>query len=205
MSSTAAVPTRRRIAWGLLAALAAYVGLRALVLHTAFDEVALWMYELYPMGTMAEFLHRGIDFPLRFYYDNAAGQILSGCLTWPFFALFGPCYLALKASPALMGVGVLILSWRWLDQCYGRLAANLAAWALALAPTTYLKYSVTNSGNHFENIFFSVLALASFARLQRLGASRGRLFVFGLCAGLALFVFLGALLPIGILCVLHLG
>ncbi|MBK7641927.1 MAG: hypothetical protein IPJ19_02580 [Planctomycetes bacterium] len=198
-------PARRRIAWGLLGALAVYIGLRALVLYTAFDSVSLWMYELYPMGTMAEFLQRGVDFPLRFYYDNAAGQILSGFLTLPCFALLGPSYLALKLVPFLMGIGVLILAWRWLRDTYGRLAANLAAWSLALAPTTLFKYSLTNSGNHFENLFFSLIAISAFARLTRLGASRARLFGFGLASGWALFVFLGALLPIGILGALHAG
>ena len=204
MQTPAAAPQRRRIAWDLAAAVAVYVLLRALVLHTNFDSVTLWMYELYPMGTLAEFLQRGVDFPLRFYYDNAAGQILSGFLTLPCFALAGPTYLALKLVPFVLGLGVLLIAWRWLLASHGRLAANLAVWSLALAPTTYLKYSLTNSGNHFENLFWSMLAIAAFARLVRLGASRARLFAFGLASGFALFVFLGALLPVGILCGLHL-
>ena len=98
MATPAPVPRPRRIAWDLLAALFAYVLLRGLVLHTNFDSVTLWMYEPYPMGTLAEFLLRGVDFPLRFYYDNAAGQILSGFLTLPFFALFGPSSRISRAS-----------------------------------------------------------------------------------------------------------
>jgi len=188
-----------KLPFGLLAAIGAYAIVRLLVLHSAFNEVALWMYELYPMGTMAEFLQRGIDFPLRFYYDNAAGQLLSGFLTVPCFALAGPSYLALKLVPFALGIGVLLLSWRWLYASHGRLAANLAGWSLALAPTTYFKYSLTNSGNHFENLFWSMLAVAACARLMRLGASPARLFLAGCAAGFALFVFLGALLPVGIL------
>ncbi len=193
----------RRIAWDLLAALAAYVLLRALVLHTAFDSVGLWMYELYPMGTLAELLQRGVDFPLRFYYDNAAGQVLCGLLTVPSFLVCGPSYLALKLLPFLMGIGVLVLAFRWLAASYGRLAANLGAWFLVLGPTTLVKYSITCSGNHFENLFFSMLALVAFDRLHRRGVSRGRLFAFGLAAGFALFVFLGALLPLVLLAALH--
>ena len=78
-----------RIPLGLLLACAAYVVLRGLIAATSFDELALPMYELYPMGTMAELTLRGIDFPLRYFYDNAAGQILMGFLTVPVFALFG--------------------------------------------------------------------------------------------------------------------
>lgn len=200
MSAPAAVSARPRLAWDLFAALAAYVLLRVLVLHTNFDALALWMYELYPMGTLAEFLQRGVDFPLHFYYDNAAGQLLSGFLTLPCFAIAGPTYLALKIVPFVLGLGVLLLAWRWMRESCGRLAANLAVWSLVLAPTTYFKYSLTNSGNHFENLFFSLLAVAAFARLLRSGASPGRLVAFGGAAGFALFVFLGALLPIVILC-----
>lgn len=195
----------RRIAWDLLAVLAAYVLLRALVLHTAFDSVGLWMYELYPMGTMAELLQRGVDFPVRFYYDNAAGQVLCGLLTVPSFALAGPSYLALKLLPFVLGIGLLLLAWSWLRAHGGRTAANVGAWCLALGPTTLVKYSITCSGNHFENLFFSMLALWSFDRLQRRGATRARLFGFGLAAGFALFVFLGALLPLGLLAAVHAG
>ena len=65
----------RRLPVGLGAAVLVYVALRALILVFAFDQVALVNYELYPMGTLPKALEVARDFPLRLYYDNAAGQL----------------------------------------------------------------------------------------------------------------------------------
>jgi len=196
----------RRVPIGLSVAIAVYVALRALILHTNFESVALPMYELYPMGTMAELTLRGIEFPLRYFYDNAAGQILMGFLTVPVFAVFGSSYLALKLLPAALGLATLILVWKLLDRHFGRTAANIAAFLFAVGPPTLTKYSLINSGNHFENLAFTMLAFVLayrwFASAEK---KRGGLFVYALSCGIALFVFLGALIPIGILFGMHLG
>lgn len=185
--------------------LLAYGWIRWQILDTAFDEVGLWMYELYPMGTMAELARRGVEIPLSFYYDNAAGQILSGLLTIPVFELLGPSYFALKVLPFLMGAGLLAVVHTLLHGWFGRIPALLGAALFVLPPTLVLKYSITCSGNHFENLFFSMLTVAAFFHAHRAGISRGRLYLAGLAAGFALFVFLGALLTIAILALLHLG
>jgi len=196
----------RRVPIGLSVAIAVYVALRALILHTNFESVALPMYELYPMGTMAELTLRGIEFPLRYFYDNAAGQILMGYLTVPVFAVFGSSYLALKLLPAALGLATLILVWKLLDRHFGRAAANIAAFLFAVGPPTLTKYSLINSGNHFENLAFTMLAIVLayrwFASAEK---KRGGLFLYALSCGIALFVFLGALIPIGILFGMHLG
>ncbi len=185
--------------------LIAYSWVRWLVIDTAFDEVGLWMYELYPMGTMAELIRRGVEIPLEFYYDNAAGQIFSGLLTVPVFELLGPSYLALKVLPFLMGVGLMVAVHCLLSRLYGRGPALAGAALFVLPPVVMFKYSITCSGNHFENLFFSVLTLATFLRAHSLGITRGRLLVLGIAAGFALFIFLGALLTIAILALLHVG
>ena len=59
---------------GLAVAMATYVLLRALLLHTAFDETVMQQYELYPMGTIPKLLSGAGEIPLHFHYDNAAGQ-----------------------------------------------------------------------------------------------------------------------------------
>jgi hypothetical protein len=197
MSSPRATP------WGALAvALTLYVALRGLFLYTAFDDTALPAYELYPMGTMAELAHRDVDIPLRYFYDNAAGQILMGQLTRPYFALFGPSYLALKLVPATLGFLTLVLVFGLLCEHFGRVAAVLGSVFFALAPTVLVKYSVTNSGNHFENLFFTTLAIFASYRFHKSG-TRAWLVASGFTAGLALFVFLGALIPVGLLAGTH--
>lgn len=196
----------RRIPIGLCVAIAAYVVLRVLVLATNFESVALPMYELYPMGTMAELRLRGLEFPLRYFYDNAAGQILMGFATIPIFATFGSSYLALKLLPALLGLGVLVVAWNLLDRHASRRAANFVALLIAIGPPTLTKYSLINSGNHFENLFFTSLAiLLAYRWFASAWKTKGGLFAYAFAAGFALFVFLGALIPVGILFGMHAG
>lgn len=191
---------------GLTLAIVLYVALRVLIVATSFESVALPMYELYPMGTMAELTLRGIDFPLRYFYDNAAGQILMGFLTVPVFAVCGSSYLALKLLPALLGLATLVVVWRLVDRHFTRRAADAAALLFAVGPPTLTKYSLINSGNHFENLLFtSVALLLAYRWLADPAKSRGGLFAYAASCGLALFVFLGALIPVGILFGLHAG
>jgi hypothetical protein len=197
--------TSRRFPLGLAVAALLYFLLRGLILYTAFDSVCLWMFELFPMGTLAELHRRGIEFPVRYYYDNAAGQILAGWLAVPSFGLFGSTYLALKLVPLALGFGTLVLVWILLDRNFSRRAANLGALLFAVAPPTLVKYSLICSGNHFENLFFTMLAVVCAYELHRRPASRGWLLASGFTAGFALFVFLGALIPLGILAGMHLG
>ncbi len=136
----------KRVPWDLLAAAAVYLLVRGLILHTAFDSTALPMYELFPMGTMAELAREGVELPLSYYYDNAAGQILFGLVTRPFFALFGPSYLTLKCVTFVLGLGVLVLVWSFVRANFGRRAAAIAAFLYALGPTTIVKYSLIHSG-----------------------------------------------------------
>lgn len=195
-----------RIPLGLLAAAIAYVALRALILATNFEGLALPMYELYPMGTMAELALRGIDFPLRYFYDNAAGQILMGFLTVPVFATCGSSYLALKLLPALLGLATLVVVWLLVDRHFSRRAANIAGLFVAVGPPTLTKYSLINSGNHFENLFFTSVALfLAYRWFASTRKTRAGLFAYAFACGFALFVFLGALIPVGILFGMHAG
>jgi hypothetical protein len=50
----------RALPLGLLAASVLYALLRWLIVDTSFDKVALWMFETYPMGTLAELAIRGV-------------------------------------------------------------------------------------------------------------------------------------------------
>jgi hypothetical protein len=192
------------VAWDLAAAILVYACTRLLVLHTAFDQTAMPMFELFPMGTLAELGRQGVDLPLDYIYDNAGGQLLIGYLTRPFFALFGSNYFALKLVPFTLGLGVLVLLWAFLRANFSARAATIGAFLFALAPTTLFKYSLMNSGNHFENLFFVMLAAVCSYRFLRAGG-RGWLALSGFTSGLALFVFLGALIPVGLFAGLHAG
>lgn len=204
-AATATGPSARRLPAGLLLAAGAYLLLRGLLLHTAFDEVGLWMYEVNPMGTLAEMCIRGIRVPPYLFYDNAAGQVLAGYLTVPAFLLFGPSYFALKIVPFSMGLGTLFLVHALLKDAFGRTAALLGAWLVVFAPTTFFKYSVVCSGNHFENVFFTSIVLFLFYRVHGGAIRPARLLGLGTAAGFAIFVFLGAVIPVGILALMHLG
>ena len=72
---------------------------------------------------------------------------------------------------------------------------------------TLTKYSLIASGNHYENLFFSCLALVCGLRLLRAEPAQRarRLAVAFFTQGLALFVFLGAIIPVGLLWLVHLG
>jgi hypothetical protein len=193
-------PSRSSAGW--LLALLLYFALRALVLSTAFDEVAMPQYELFPMGTIP--LLVGVDggLPIVRVYDNAAGQILTGLLAIPSYALFGQTYLALKLVPLVLGALALLALWASVRRLTDERAANTAALLFALAPTTLFKYSMLASGNHFETIAFTSFALWLWVR----GAAQGSgLFRFGLACGFALFVFLGAITPIALLLTAHVG
>lgn len=186
--------------WLLLVAIVTYVALRGAILATNFDLVAFTTYEQFPMGTMPALLMDGSWIPVQDFYDNAAGQLLIGFAAVPAYLALGPCYLALKLVPLLLGLGVLVLAWLFCDRHLGRRWANLAAFLVALGPTTLVKYSLLASGNHYENLFFSLLAVACFYRLHTGGRRAVWLPLAGITAGLAIFVFLGAILPVG-LCV----
>lgn len=194
-----------RTATGLVVALAVYAVLRALILISQFDEVAMPQFELFPMGTIP--LLVGVDGGLPFVrvYDNAAGQLLTGLLAVPAYALFGPSYLALKLVPVALGGATIVLLWSSLRTLAGPRAGDVAALLFAAGPTTLTKYSMMASGNHFETLCFTTLALWCWARVHSSGASAARLAAFGAACGFALFVFLGALTPIGLLLVAHIG
>lgn len=196
----------KKLPLGLALAVVVYVALRWLVLYSAFDQTALPMYELYPMGTLPKVLIERADIPLRLYYDNAAGQILTGLLAVPSYLAFGETYLALKLVPTAFGLGTVVLIYFLLREHFGKRAATLGALLFALGPaTTVAKYSMIASGNHFENLFFTTAALYCSYRLHAGGNRRVWLPLAAFSAGFALFVFLGAIIPVGLLALYYLG
>ena len=187
-------------------ACATYLLLRGAILFTAFDQVALAAYEPYLCGTVARSLFAGGgDLPLAYLYDNAAGPVLMGLPVALCFALFGSSYLALKLVPLALGLCVLVLAWSLLRRFFGTRTANVAAFLIALAPTTMTKYTLVGVGNHSENVFFTLLATWAFFRMHSRGVRAASLAASGLCAGLAFTVFIGALTPIALLALAHLG
>lgn len=187
-------------------ACASYLLLRALILYTAFDDVALWAYEIYMCGSVARFqLGGGGELPLPYFYDNAAGPVLMGLVVAPFYALCGSSYLALKLVPMALGLGTLVLTWSILRRLFDARIANLAAMLIAFAPTTLTKYTLIGAGNHSENVCFTLLATWSFFEMHARGVSWRRLAQTGLFAGWAFAIFIGALTPIGLLAIAHFG
>jgi hypothetical protein len=199
------MPITRQGWLGLALALFAYVALRALLLGTNFDEFTMPQYELFPMGTLP--LLSGVEggLPVSRVYDNAAGQLLTGWLAGPSYALLGPTYLALKLVPLTLGALALVALWFIVRDSAGERAAAAAALLFALGPTTLVKYSTYASGNHFETLAFNALALWCTFSMHRRGVSTVRLFATGVAWGFAAFVFLGALSTLLLLALVHLG
>ncbi len=190
---------------GLALALAAYVALRALLLGTNFDEFAMPQFEQFPMGTLP--LLAGVEggLPVSCVYDNSAGQLLTGWLAVPSYALFGETYLALKLVPLALGALALVFLWLAVRESAGERAALVAALVFALGPTTLVKYSTFASGNHFETLAFNALALWCTLRMHRTGVTPRRLLATGFTWGFAAFVFLGALSTVLLLALVHMG
>ena len=183
----------------------AYFLLRGLILLTAFDRTAMVAYELHPMGTLPRVLLDGGSIPVEYFYDNAAGQLVTAYMALPFYALFGSTYLSLKLVPLLLGYGAMLAAWAFTKRHFGGRAAFFTALLFALGPGTLTKYSMLACGNHFENVFYTMLSLMAFWRAHATGCTRRGLAFAGFTAGLSIFVFLGAITPVGILFAVHLG
>lgn len=189
----------------LVVALAIYSVVRWLVLTRAFDGTVLATFELYPMGTIPKVLPEGHSLPLRDYYDNAAGQLLTGLLAIPYYQVFGQSYFALKLVPFTLGFLALIVTFLFARTFFGPRGAAASALIFALGTTTSVKYSLIASGNHYENVFFSLAALFGFFLCHARGCTRSGLVFAGFTTGFSIFVFLGALLPAAMNAFVHVG
>ncbi len=185
-------------------ALVVYVGLRALLLATAFDEFSLPNFELFPMGTLAEVATlpwRGP--PLSAYYDNCGGHLIVGLCAAPLYAVFGASYLTLKAVPLLLGIVDLLLIWDLCARLFGRRAAFVASLAFALGPATLVTYSVLAKGNHFEGITFQLAAVWLLYRGHESERPGRWWWLAAAMGGFAIFAYLGAMLWIALLALTH--
>ena len=191
---------------GLILAIAVYVVLRALILFSNFDETAMPAYELYMFGTLSrQLLGDGGGMPLALYYDNAAGPVFLSYVGALVYWLLGSSYLALKLVAGLFGLGALVLIWVLLKRLCSVRAANLGALLFALAPATLVKYTLFTAGNHSENLFFTLGTFVCFFGMHVAGVTPKRLFATGFVAGFAIFIFLGAITPVGLLALTHWG
>jgi len=194
----------RTVYWRLALALLVYLGLRVLVLVSAFDDVCLPPYELGLAGNIAHSLNSETPVaPLVRFYDNCGGHLLTGLLAAPLFQLFGETYLVLKLVPLALGLATLVLGWWLMRRNAGQLAADVFAFAFALAPPVLLKYSLLAKGNHFENLVVQFALLAFVLELPRLHGFWPRLLC-GALAGFTVFVYFGALLLLAVLAPAHL-
>ena len=202
----------------LLAAASIYLITRLLVLYTNFDQVALPAYELFPAGTLARNVYGPKSaLPFFYCYDNSLGPPAISYLGAASFKLFGTSYLALKLVAFAVMFPCLFLIWGFLRRHFGVGAAAVGALLYALPPTTLFQYTLLPVGNHAENVTLTMLAVWAFLRVHRANggaqggaggawrSSVGGLLLAGLAAGLALSIFLGALVPVVLLIGLHAG
>jgi hypothetical protein len=197
---------KRPVPYGLLVACALYVALRALVLATNFDAVAMPVYELALSGDLAKLtVEGGSGAPLYEYFDNGGGQVITGLLAVPLYRLLGDGYVVLKLVPFALGLATLVVGWRMLDRHWSRTAANLGALFLALPPPTLLKYTLLAKGNHGESLLFQFVTLALFLRAHSGGLRPRVLFATAVAAGLALTFYFGSGVLLAGLAIAHVG
>lgn len=179
-----------------------YLVVRALILYSDFDSVALAGYELFPMGTMAKDILEGGGYPLLGYCDtHSGGELVTGLAAVPSFAALGSTYVALKTVPLIFGLGTLLLLFLFLREYFAPRAATYGTLLFALAPTTLMKHSIIAMGNHFEILFFIMLLLYCFYSFLFGGYKRTWLVASGFFAGFAVFHNFSSVLVI-VLCVL---
>ncbi len=193
-------PIVHRFPRPLLLAAGLYVLFRTWVVATAFDAVAIPVYEVPNMGNQAWLLQDGFrGVPWSYYYDNAGGQLLTAVLAAPLYALFGSSYLTLKLVPFLMGLAIMGLVWRFLSQNVNRTAAIVGVFLFALGPPTLTKYSLLAKGNHFEGLLFLFVPVVLIFEASRRERRTPWLIGAGLTAGFSVVVYYGSLLALSLL------
>ncbi|MFT5199924.1 MAG: hypothetical protein ACI87O_002598 [Planctomycetota bacterium] len=196
----------RRPSLALILICALYLVHRALVMHTNFDSVCIPNYELFPMGDIGKIaMGDWHGAPLRDFYDNCGGHLMTGLFAAPLYSLFGDSYLVLKLVPVLLGLGCVLLIASLGTRMFGRNAGLLAAFLFVVGPPTLVKYSMLAKGNHFENLFFQLFMMWAFVRLHESGKRWLWLPVFGIAAGFSIFFYFGSMLMVLLLIATHLA
>lgn len=197
--SGGSAPTRRRAPWAasFLLALVVYAAFRGWILATAFDSVAIPVYEIPTIGSYSWTLFHGVSLlEWSEHYDNAGAQILTSWLGALSYALFGASYLALKLVPMTMGVVLLAMVGRMLARNFSGRAALFGMLSVAVAPPIVTKYSMLAKGNHFEGLTLLFLVLLLALEVPEPRGPRRRLMVAatGGALGFAISMYFGAML-----------
>ncbi len=197
--SGGSAPTRRRAPWAasFLLALVVYAAFRGWILATAFDSVAIPVYEIPTIGSYSWTLLHGVSLlEWSEHYDNAGAQILTSWLGALSYALFGASYLALKLVPMTMGVVLLAMVGRMLARNFSGRAALFGMLSVAVAPPIVTKYSMLAKGNHFEGLTLLFLVLLLALEVPEPRGPRRRLMVAatGGALGFAISMYFGAML-----------
>ncbi len=180
-----------------LLALLVYVALRAWILMTAFEAVAIPVYEIPTIGSYGWALSEGVPLlPWGEYYDNAGAQLLTAWLSSVSYGLFGASYLALKLVPMAFGVLLLAMVGRMLSREFSARAAWIGMLSVAIAPPIVTKYSMLAKGNHFEGLTLLFVALLAALETPEPGHPRRRWWVAftGAALGFSVSMYFGALL-----------
>ena len=178
-------------------ALLVYVALRAWILATAFESVAVPVYEISTIGSYGWALSKGVELlPWSEHYDNAGAQILTAWLSAWSYRIFGASYLALKLVPLAFGAALLAMVGRMLARHFSGRAALIGMLSVAVAPPIVTKYSMLAKGNHFEGLTLLFVALWAALETPEPGHPRRWFWVAftGLALGFSVSMYFGAML-----------
>src|SRR3989338_3349949 len=143
----------------LLIILLVFLLTRIGTLFISIDKV-FFPDELHQGMIAKEIMNKGglsvFDYPNNDYHG---GLLVSGLLTIPFFALFGPNLFALKLTPLLFSTLTLLVLFLFAWKFFNRRIALITALLYIFSPNMWITYSLYNSGSHSENILFTILAM----------------------------------------------
>lgn len=185
----------KTIALLLLLVLLVFAGRFYLLLHSelVYDE------EEYKTGSIAYLLMHERLLPVLEHQpgDYEGGTLLFGILMIPFFAVFGPKYLALKLL-AITTTLVTALVAAYYARRHSGLPAAMAAGALFVLPSAYvLQIGLLPWGNYAENAMLSLATLLIAARVwSQKKPALPVVFLFGALLGLGVWMHYGFLVAV---------
>ena len=110
------------------------------------------------VGLMARHINNGLSNPVFVYGQDYMGSLEAYTAAF-FFSVTGQSVKSLKYAPMLYSLLLIFLVYILISLYSGEFAASCAAFFIALPPYLIVKWSLSPTGGHIENFFFSILLL----------------------------------------------
>ncbi len=164
-----------------------YVSVRLLVLFCAIDKAHI-DEELY-RGNIAKELISGPILPLFDYQrsEYEGGSLVNGVLAVPFFLLFGETLRSLKLVGLLIGTGVFIIWYLFLDRFFNKKVAVWTSLLFILLPPWWIKFGILSCGSQEQVNLFTISAVFIFYQIFFVKSTKALFGLLGVICGFGLF------------------